>query len=269
MKKSLKLLIVLVAVLVLLPAAKENPNWLQGEPISIHWGGLGAKLLETGVIDLDKFKEIYSARGGLSEENLKLLGNDDSTELIISPENAGDILNLLWAFGLANKNEILEEGPMADPQFGSPAVFASTGGWTLAQGDAMEHYSKHQFIVLSEEQQKLVEEVSKNIYRPCCNNPTHFPDCNHGMAMLGLLELMASQGFSEQEMYKTALQVNSYWFPDIYLTIAGFLQSREIKWEETNPKEILGVNFSSAWGYQQILSQVAPSQDKGGSSCGI
>jgi hypothetical protein len=46
-------------------------------------------------------------------------------------------------------------------------------------------------IPLTAEQQALVEEVAAEIYRPCCNNSTLFPDCNHGMAMLGFLELLA------------------------------------------------------------------------------
>jgi hypothetical protein len=40
-------------------------------------------------------------------------------------------------------------------------------------------------------QQKRLEEVTIGVFRPCCDNPHAFPDCNHGMAMLGLLELMA------------------------------------------------------------------------------
>ena len=32
--------------------------------------------------------------------------------------------------------------------------------------------------------------------------PGLFSDCNHGMAMLGLMEFMASQGASEVEMMK-------------------------------------------------------------------
>ena len=104
---------------------------------------------------------------------------------------------------------------MTDPKYGGAGNFASTGGWTLAQGDVMNHYSMHSFITLTPEQQVLVEKISKEIFRPCCNNSTYFPDCNHGMAMLGLLELMASQGTSEAEMYKIAKEVNSYWFPEV------------------------------------------------------
>ncbi len=122
-------------------------------------------------------------------------------------------LNVLWAFGLANKNEILEYGPMMDPQYGGAGGFASTGGWTLATGNPMDHYSHHAMLTLTPEQKQRVERTSKNIFRPCCKNSTYFPDCNHGMAMLGALEIMASQGASERDMYRVADQLNKQWFP--------------------------------------------------------
>src|SRR3989338_7464064 len=112
----------------------------------------------------------------------------------------------------------------------------------------MNHYSRHPLVVLTKEQQELVEEVSKNIFRPCCNNPTYFPDCNHGMAMLGLLELAASQGFGEKELYQMARKVNAFWFPDQYLTIAKYLESKGKSWNDADPKEILGAKYSSASG---------------------
>ena len=179
------------------------------------------------------------------------------------------MLNLLWALGLGNKNEILEKGPMMYAKYGGAGNFASTGGWSLASGKAMDHYSKHSFIKLTPEQQALVARASQNIYRPCCGNSTYFPDCNHGMAMLGLLELMASQGVSEAEMYKTALKVNSYWFPDTYLTIAKYLAGKGIAWEQADAKGVLSSEFSSAGGYRQVRSQVEPVQQQGGGGCGI
>lgn len=248
-----------------------------GIEIPVRWGDLGFKIVDAGVIDQNKFEAVYSGRGGLTEEEKQILFSQNTGNMKITPENAGFWLNVFWALGLGNKNKILEDGPMTTyGGAGSPAEalakagnFASTGGWTIADGNAMEHYSKHQFVILTPERQRLVEEVSKNIYRPCCGNSTYFPDCNHGMAMLGLLELMASQGISEKEMYKIALQVNSYWFPDTYLTIAEFLKSKGIAWGKADPKEILGYDFSSAAGYQNILSQVAPSIDNRGQSCGV
>lgn len=240
-----------------------------GFVLPVYWGDLGAKMISAGVIDKEKFEQLYSSRGGLDDETRKLLYGESNGNLKITPLNSGVILNLLWALGLGTKNGILETGEMSNPQYGGAGNFASTGGWTLSKGEAMNHYSRHPFIVLTPEQQELVERVSKNIYRPCCNNSTHFPDCNHGMAMLGLLELMASQGVSEEEMYKAALQVNSYWFPDTYLTIAQYLASRGIDWNDADPKEILGAAYSSASGYRKILSQVTIPVQKSKGGCGV
>ena len=176
-----------------------------GVVLPAKWGDLGAKMASVGVIDKAKLEELYAGRGGLSDEGRNLLEGLDNGYLKITPENSGFVLNLLWALGLGNKNEILDNGPMTDKKYGGAGRFASTGGWTLADGDPMSHYSKHRFMVLTPEQQALAEKVSKGIYRPCCGNSVYFPDCNHGMAMLGLLELMASQGALEEEMYTRRL----------------------------------------------------------------
>ena len=240
-----------------------------GVILPAKWGDLGAKMASVGVIDKVKLEELYAVRGGLNGEERKLLEDLDNGYLKITPENSGFVLNLLWALGLGNKNEILDNGPMTDKKYGGAGRFASTGGWTLARGDAMSHYSMHRFIVLTPEQQSLVERVSKGIYRPCCGNSVYFPDCNHGMAMLGLLELMASQGIDEDQMYRTALVVNSYWFPDTYITIAKYLKLQGKDWSKADPKEILGYNYSSGPGYQKLLEKIKNPEVKGGGGCGV
>ncbi len=237
--------------------------------LPVVWENLGAQMINAGVIDHLQFEALYQSRGGLSDSDLRLLEDFQNGNLKVSQKNADFLLNLLWAFGLSNKNEILEKGPIADPRYGSPDRFASTGGWTLAKGDTMGHYNKHLFVVLTPEQQALVEQVSKNIYRPCCNNATYFPDCNHGMAMLGLLELLASQNASENQMYRVALQMNSFWFPDQYATVARYLASKGVKMQDVSPKEILGINYSSASGYAKVESSLPREQNQGGGSCGV
>lgn len=236
-----------------------------GVELPVVWGDLGRRLVESGAIDLEKWEDLYDS---LSEEERRLLDGDSSDRLRITPENADYLLNLLWAFGLANSNPILDEGEMTNQDYGGAGGFASTGGWTLARGDAMQHYSAHVLMTLTKEQQALVEKISQGIYRPCCDNPTSFPDCNHGMAMLGLLELMASQGASEEEMWAAALAVNAYWFPDTYETIAIYQEKRGIKWGDVSPREVLGYDFSSASGYQRILSEVRPT-GQSGASCSV
>ena len=182
---------------------------------SLNWGNTGVKMAEAGVIDKDKFENLYNQRGGMTEAEKELFYGSDNENFVITPENSGMALHMLWALGLSNKNPVLEEGPMMDPKYGGAGNFASTGGWTLGQGGAMEHYSMHSFVTLTSAEQKLMEKTAKNIYRPCCKNSTYFPDCNHGMAMLGLLELMASEGATEQEMYQAALEANALWFPQV------------------------------------------------------
>ena len=240
----------------------------KGVVLPVSWDNLGAQLVNSGTIDADKFKAIYEKRGAFTDEYKNLLLGENNGKIKITSENSAYILNLFWALGLANKNSILENGPMMDEKYGGAGNFASTGGWTIAKGKSMDHYSKHKFFNLTPEQQALVEKVSRGIYRPCCGNSTYFPDCNHGMAMLGLLELMASQGASEQDMWKTALTVNSYWFPDTYLTIATYMKDKGVEWKDVNPQEILGVNYSSAQGYAKIASQVIkPSSSQSAGGC--
>lgn len=179
--------------------AKKNtpPSTAIKFPFSI--GELGKQLADNGTIDPAKFPSQFLA--------------SQKKNFAITDQNAQKVLNFLWAFGLANKNEILEKGPMMDPRYGGAQNFASTGGWTLGVGNPMDHYSHHQMVMLDPDQQDLVNRVAKTIYRPCCKNPAYFPDCNHGMAMLGLMELMAKNGMNEQQMHQAADAVNAKWFP--------------------------------------------------------
>ena len=197
------------------PDGKSHPaiNDAGAKTLYLKLDDLGRKMVEAGVIDKEKFLEIYAVNPEMIESGKKLL-EEKNVRVALGEDNSHLLLNYLWALGLGNKNEILEKGEMMDPRYGGASNFASTGGWTLGKGGAMDHYSMHKFITLSSREQALVDKVSRNIYRPCCRNSAHFPDCNHGMAMLGFLELAASQGASEREMYDGALALNSYWFPE-------------------------------------------------------
>lgn len=247
---------------------RGEKNIAQAIELPVTWDNLGVQMVAAGVIDQTQLEAFYAQRGGFADDEKQLL-EEDSGKIMVTQENSGFILNLLWALGLSNKNKILEEGPMADSRYGDPGRFASTGGWTIAKGSAMDHYSKHSFITLTPEQQVLVEKVSKNIYRPCCDNSTYFPDCNHGMAMLGLLELLASQGVSENQMYETALQINTLWFPEQYATIARYFESKGQTLSSISPKEILDINYSSASGFSRIAALVPQVKQQGSGSCGI
>jgi len=235
--------------------------------IPIRWGDLGRKLIESGVIDKTKFDEVM---GTLSDSDKKLMEESNNGEIVMTQQNSRLILNLLWGFGLANKNDVLDKGEMMqDPK--QTGNMASTGGWGISTGDSMSHYSKHNFVNLTPEQQSMVEEMSKSIYRPCCDNSTHFPDCNHGMAMLGLLELMSANGVSKEEAYKVALEVNSMWFPQQYQELSVYFAESGITWDKVDPKTVLGISYSSASGYRNTKAQIKslPQTQKGGGGCGL
>lgn len=116
---------------------------------------------------------------------------------------------------------------MQDYSKGEIGRFASTGGWTIGAKDPTEIYSSTAIIQLTTQQQNRLEKVANAVYRPCCNNPASFPDCNHGMAMLGLLELMASNDATEDEMFEAAKYVNAYWFPQQTLGVSMFFEATE------------------------------------------
>lgn len=241
-----------------------------GVTIPVVWGDVGARMAEAGVIDASHFEELHMQRGIFGADGEELLYGNTDEYMVINQENAGLLLNLFWALGLANKNEILEGGPMVDERYGGdPSRFASTAGWTLAEGGPMSHYSRHSFVTLTNEQQAQVENVSKGIHRPCCGNSTYFPDCNHGMAMLGLLQLLAQEDISEDEMYEIALTVNSYWFPDQHVKLAEYFEQNGTNWGDVNPEIALSSNYSSGEGYQRVLGKLDSSTQQAGSSCGV
>lgn len=242
----------------------------EGFTVNVKWADTGVKLVNAGGIDMGKYEKNYAEPR--YKELLSYLTEAKDKGMTINQENAYFWVNTLWALGLTQKSDVLDKGVMGTQYKKDLGNFASTGGWTLGAKDAVKLYSSANIIPLTGEQQALVERISAGIYRPCCGNPTSFPDCNHGMAILGLIELMASQGFTEDEIYRAALAFNSYWFPQTYIDLAYYFQTKEnTPWQNIDPKRVLSAQFSSAQGYQAVKQQIeniqAPPKG-GGGSCG-
>ncbi len=225
---------------------------------------LGKRMVDDGVIDMEKLVKSVNGQETLTSDLMGYLDGSYSGPLELNEQTAHFLLNVFWALGLANSNPILDSSQMAS----NTGQFASTGGYTLGREDAMVYYNKFSYINFSDKQQSEVKEIADTIYRPCCGNSTLFPDCNHGMAMLGLLELMVAKGFNKQEIYQTALQFNSYWFPETYYTLAYHFAKSGRSYKTVPAKEILAKTFSSAMGYQAVKSQaegvVWPQRGSGG-----
>lgn len=225
-----------------------------GITIEVRWGDMGQKLVEAGAIDLEKFEALY---GNLNDEQRAILQGNHLDQITFTPQNIQFWTNVLWALGLTQESAVLSDGPMKQREDEIPlGNYASTGGWTLGSLSAVELYNSVRLIELTPEQDDLVYQVAEAVFRPCCGNPAVYPDCNHGMAVLGLLELLASQGADETQLYQAALAFNSYAFMNTYTTIAAYFVMQDIAWGDVEKEQVLGADFSSAQGARRITAQV-------------
>lgn len=239
-----------------------------GYTTTLSWGDIGKKLVESGAIDKQKYQEIFNSNIN-GQQELGVLEGEDK-KISINENNSRFVVNTLWALGLINKSKVLDEGPMKTGGT-SADKFASTAGWTLGTKDAMQLYSSQELIPLTDEQQELVRRIASNVYRPCCGNHTAFPDCNHGMAALGYIELAVARGLTEDKIYQDLLAFNSFWFPQTYVEMAVYFQQQESKtWDQVDPKLALSREYSSAQGAQKIKAAVqnVPGLKSQGGSCG-
>lgn len=231
------------------------------------------RLVENGVIDREKFLAIYKDRGDLPSEFKDVLDKPLANPILLTRENANYYVNLLWPIGLANYMESNKKSPVNGT---SLFHFASTGGWDLGKEEnGGAYFNRFKIVELTPKQEALVTKIAENTYRPCCNNSTFFQDCNHGSALLGLLQLGASQGLTEDELYREALAFNSFWFPHNYIQTALYFKAvKGIDWENVDPKEIMGFNYSAIGPWSKnVQSELAKipdliPQNRGGASCG-
>jgi len=247
----------------------------EGVTISARWGDILPRLVQQGVLDVDKFKAAAARSGSpLTDEQLRLLTEPSDENLKIDSSNAYFMVTVLWGLGIANKNSILEQGPMFQAGWDKRGNYAATGGWTLGDREGGEMVSAYELISLTPEQQATVEEIAFNSYRPCCGNATAFPDCNHGAAALGLAELMASQGATEDEIFLAVKAFNAFWFPQQYSVLATHFARQGKSWDKIDARELVSAQFSSSKGWQQVNQAVqsggtAPQAPSGGGGkCG-
>lgn len=231
------------------------------------------KLVENGVIDRAKFDAIYKERGNLPPELKDVLDTLSSKPILLTRTNANYYVNLLWPVGLSNYMGSNKRSPVNGKSLFN---FASTGGWNLGKEEnGGAYFNKLKIVELTPEQEALVTRIAENTYRPCCNNSTFFQDCNHGSALLGLLQLGATQGLTEDELYREALAFNSFWFPQNYIHTALYFKAvKNVDWENVDPETVMGKEFSTISGWSGTVAKkvnelgLVP-QQQGGGGCGL
>jgi hypothetical protein len=259
-----------------LPPAQYIAHLPDSYTLPVRYGDLGPQLLAAGAIDLPAFLAIYTDGGKpLSADQEAILTAGSSTSIVIDHDNAHFLLNFFWAVGLANRNDILLTGPIQDKGPDTVGEYAATGGWTLAARPVMDVFASLPLIELTDEQQRRLQTVAEGVYRPCCGNNTAFPDCNHGMAMLGILELLAANDASEDDMFEAAKYINAFWFPREMTQAAAYFkltqgqEFADVDAQRMVSKEIF--SMSGARAVQQWLAEGGRLGEpvEGGGACGV
>jgi hypothetical protein len=254
----------------------DQVNPIAGYTLPAVFGDVGPQMMAAGAIDYDKFTRVYDQAGQpLTAVQQTILTQGSQDPVHIDRDNAYFLLNFFWALGLVNDNPLLTEGPLVEYSEGRLDRYAATGGWTIGQKPPIELIASASLLHLNHEQQERLEEVANQVYRPCCNNHTAFADCNHGMALLGLLQLMAAQDATVLEMFDAAKYVNAFWFPQQTLHIATFFQlAQGLNFADVDARLLVGPQISSASGYQNVQQWLASSggleqAPGGGNRCGV
>ncbi len=215
-----------------------------GFTIDAVWGDSVSMMVKAGVLDEKKLNDILTKRYSqpMTQEQKSLLSSDYSNEkLTINSKNAVFMMYMLWTLAKHNNNPILHDSPFAK----------SFSNYDIGVGKA--GYGDTNLIALTPEQQEIAVYVANNSYRPCCGQSTARPDCSHGFAALGLVELMASQGYSKEQIFDAFVKFNSYWFPSTYVQDAMYFKITENKdWSNVDKELAASQQFSSVTGANAV-----------------
>jgi hypothetical protein len=155
------------------------------------------KGIDTGVVFGDAIQKVIAA-GALDPEKLRahgyaqphwverLLAAPSQEPIVFTRSRAPYLVNLLWPIGLSNRVVFNRQSPINTDYLPG---FASTGGWTLGRApNGSVYFDTIDAVPITGRQAFLVLVIATNTFRPCCDNNTLFQDCNHGSALLGLIE---------------------------------------------------------------------------------
>jgi len=224
--------------------------------LAVVLGDVGPRLIAAGAIDPQRLAAVAAGAGTpLDARAVRLLtaGGDDA--VAFDAKHAWFLLNVFWGLGLANANPLLTAGPMVRGGWARLRTYASTGGYTLGARPVLDVYASSALVTLSAPQQQRLAAVAADVYRPCCDNPTSFPDCNHGMAMLGLLTLVAARDADADALHRAAVAANRVWFPQAAAQVASYVRATQAGDQGGNdPRAANGRELFSATGYRKVAA---------------
>jgi len=250
-------------------AARPGPDIFEevmperGINTGVRFGDAIQKVIAAGVLDPAKFR----AQGARVPHWVeRLMAAPSAESIVFTRERAPWLVNLLWPIGLANKAAFNRRSLINTVRLPG---FASTGGWTLGRApNGSAYFNCVDAVPLTDRQAFLALAIATNTFRPCCDNNTFFQDCNHGSALLGLIELAVSQGATADRIYRIALTANSFWFPEQYARTAQyFTRFAKRPWRRVSAPQVLSAGYSSLSGWQRHIdaplrqAKIAPPLD--------
>lgn len=238
-----------------------------GFVLPAKWGDIVHEAVLANVINVKNLSLILNySKEPLTPSEMRILNGTSTANIILNSSDALFVVDVLWGVGINNNNPIISNGSIS--QYNNytytvngitkiytetPYDYASTGGYG-ALGNLQ--LGKLNLISLTPQQQDLANFVAMHSYRPCCNNPTSFPDCNHGAAALALVEIMASQGNGVNATFTAVKDFNSLYFTQQYIYDAIYLASQGTSWNNVSPSIVTGYNFSSYSGASKVQQYV-------------
>lgn len=240
----------------------------QGYVLPAKWENSIKQLVDDNALNVSALTQILNNSGQpLTAQEQQILNGTSTINITINSSDSKFVLLVLWSLGINNNDTIISNGPIM--KFGgNPDNLASTGGYgplgTLQLG-------KLDILNLTPQEQMIANYTALNSYRPCCNNPTMFPDCNHGAAALGLIELMISQGANTTAVFTSLKEFNSFEYPQQYTELAMYLKGKGVDFSSVPGYIIVSRNFSSGSAVTQIQQSLSGSQvgqAGSGSGCG-
>ncbi len=220
----------------------------EGFTIDAVWKDSINKMVEDGVLDPAKLENILKNSYGqeMKPEWKRLLEEPYSDEkLRIDAENSVFMMYILWTLAKHNDIQVIHNS-----RFASSFKNYDIGVGRAGYGDA-------KLLELKPEQLQVAANVAQNSYRPCCGQSAANPDCSHGYAALGLMELMASQGYSEGEIFDAFVKFNSFWFPSTYIQNAVYFEATQgLSWEDVDKKLVAGAGYSSLSGSYNVKKEL-------------
>lgn len=107
---------------------------------------------------------------------------------------------------------------------GGPITFTADGG---SSGYKKLVAMDKEIIDLSTSEKTRFDKLTKEeIYHPCCDGPVQGCECEHAVALRGLVKFMLKEDKNDEEIKKQSFEWLKYFFQQHYVNVAKYLQNQ-------------------------------------------